>query len=260
MKKKRSSISTIDLYDRNLQRLMEISKFIDEDNDYPPETQNDSVFIKLLFQDIRKCSKWYINEEWRPIKAAIHNCYKLLQKGYVPENQSELENNIRILEILLKDSSLKKPNMDKISEELVQNIFDKSIKHLSQSSFDNNNNIINDNNSNNNSNNSNNSNNNIINDDNKINEIKSFKEDDKENNKYIKNYDNDVNNNISSKNELITKEKMENALNEQKIYYETKMNLMQNDIDELKKKVKELTDLVDNISNCFTKSINKENK
>ena len=259
MKKKRSSISTIDLYDRNLQRLMEISKFIDEDNDYPPETQNDSVFIKLLFQDIRKCSKWYINEEWSPIKDAINNCYKLLQKGYVPENQSELENNIRILEILLKDSSLKKPNMDKISEELVQNIFDKSIKHLSQSSFDNNN-IINDNNSNNNSNNSNNSNNNIINDDNKINEIKSFKEDDKENNKYIKNYDNDVNNNISSKNELITKEKMENALNEQKIYYETKMNLMQNDIDELKKKVKELTDLVDNISNCFTKSINKENK
>ena len=244
MKKKRSSISTIDLYDRNLQRLMEISKFIDEDNDYPPETQNDSVFIKLLFQDIRKCSKWYINEEWRP---------------YVPENQSELENNIRILEILLKDSSLKKPNMDKISEELVQNIFDKSIKHLSQSSFDNNNNIINDNNSSNNIN-DNNSNNNVINDDNKINEIKSFKEDDKENDKSIKNYDNYINNNISNKNEFITKEKMENALNEQKIYYEKKMNLMQNDIDELKKKVKELTDLVENISNCFTKSINKENK
>mgnify|MGYP003571430122 CR=1 FL=1 len=256
MKKKRSSISTIDLYDRNLQRLMEISKFIDEDNDYPLETQNDSVFIKLLFQDIRKCSKWYINEEWRPIKAAIHNCYKLLQKGYVPENQSELENNIRILEILLKDSSLKKPNMDKISEELVQNIFDKSIKHLSQSSFDNNNNIINESNNNNNIN-DNNSNNNIINDDNKINEIKTYKEDDKENDKYIKNYEN---NNIPNKNEFITKEKMENALNDQKIYYEKKMNLMQNDIDVLKKKVKELTDLVDNISNCFTKSINKENK
>ena len=261
MKKKRSSISTIDLYDRNLQRLMEISKFIDEDNDYPPETQNDSVFIKLLFQDIRKCSKWYINEEWRPVKAAIHNCYKLLQKGYVPENQSELENNIRILEILLKDSSLKKPNMDKISEELVQNIFDKSIKHLSQSSFDNNNNIINDNDNNNNNinDNNNNSNNNIIND-NKINEIKTFKEDDKDNDKYNKNYGNDSNNNISNKNEFITKEKMENALNEQKIYYEKKMNFMQNDIDDLKKKVKELTDLVDNISNCFTKSINKENK
>ena len=260
MKKKRSSISTIDLYDRNLQRLMEISKFIDEDNDYPPETQNDSVFIKLLFQDIRKCSKWYINEEWRPIKAAIHNCYKLLQKGYVPENQSELENNIRILEILLKDSSLKKPNMDKISEELVQNIFDKSIKHLSQSSFDNNNIIINDNDNNNNNNiNENNSNNNIIND-NKINEIKTFNEDDKDNDKYNKNYGNDSNNNISNKNEFITKEKMENALNEQKIYYEKKMNFMQNDIDDLKKKVKELTDLVDNISNCFTKSINKENK
>ena len=149
--------------------------------------------------------------------------------------------------------------MDKISEELVQNIFDKSIKHLSQSSFDNNNNIINDNNSSNNIN-DNNSNNNVINDDNKINEIKSFKEDDKENDKSIKNYDNYINNNISNKNEFITKEKMENALNEQKIYYEKKMNLMQNDIDELKKKVKELTDLVENISNCFTKSINKENK
>ena len=108
--------------------------------------------------------------------------------------------------------------------------------------------------------NDNNSNNNIINEDNKINEIKTFKEDDKENDKYFKNLDNDINNNISNKNELITKEKMENALNEQKIYYEKKMNLMQNDIDELKKKVKELTDLVDNISNCFTKSINKENK
>ena len=130
-KRKKNSLSTIDLYDNNLQRLMNISKFIDEDNDYPIETQNSSIFIKLLFQDIRKCSKWYENDEWRPIKTAIHNCYKLLQKGYVPENQGELENNIKILEKLLKDPSSKKSNVDKISEEVVQNIFDKTINKFS---------------------------------------------------------------------------------------------------------------------------------
>ena len=138
MKKKKNSISTIDLYDSNLQRLMDISQIIDEDNDYPPETQNSSIFIKLLFKDIRKCSKWYENDEWRPIKTAIHNCYKLLQKGYVPENQGELENNIKILEKLIKDISSKKSNVEKMSEEVVQNIFDKTIKNL----YGNNNNIL----------------------------------------------------------------------------------------------------------------------
>ncbi len=40
-------------------------------------------------------------------------------------------------------------------------------------------------------------------------------------------------------------------MNEQKIYYEKKMNLMQNDIDELKKKVNDLNNLIENIGNCF---------
>ena len=244
MKKKKNSISTIDLYDNNLQRLMNISKFIDEDNDYPIETQNSSIFIKLLFQDIRKCSKWYANDEWRPIKTAIHNCYKLLQKGYVPENQGELENNIKILEKLLKDPSSKKSNVDKISEEVVQNIFDKTIKNLN----------INENN-----NNINNININKINEINNINiSNKSYKEDEKEKN-FFNNYNSGINT-INNRNEFVTKEKMENALNEQKHYYEKKMNLMQNDIDNLKKKVNELNDLINNIGKCFIKSMNKDNK
>ena len=237
MKKKKRTISTIDLYDNNLQRLMNISQFIDEDNDYPPETQNSSIFIKLLFKDIRKCSNWYENDEWRPIKTAIHNCYKLLQKGYVPENQGELENNITILEKLIKDPSSKKSNVEKMSEEVVQNIFDKTIKNLRDSS---NNNI------------------NKIND---INNNKVYKEDDKEKEKnYFNNHNNNINN--INTNEYVTKEKMEAALNEQKIYYEKKINSMKNDIDNLKTKVNELTDLINNIGNCFikSKSINKENK
>ena len=243
-KRKKNSLSTIDLYDNNLQRLMNISKFIDEDNDYPIETQNSSIFIKLLFQDIRKCSKWYENDEWRPIKTAIHNCYKLLQKGYVPENQGELENNIKILEKLLKDPSSKKSNVDKISEEVVQNIFDKTINNLNINESNNNINNIN------------------INKINEINNInisnKSYKEDEKEKN-FFNNYNSGINT-INNRNEFVTKEKMENALNEQKHYYEKKMNLMQNDIDNLKKKVNELNDLINNIGKCFIKSMNKDNK
>ena len=244
MKKKKNSLSTIDLYDNNLERLMNISKFIDEDNDYPPETQNSSIFIKLLFQDIRKCSKWYSNDEWRPIKTAIHNCYKLLQKGYVPENQGELENNIKILEKLLKDPSSKKSNVDKISEEVVQNIFDKTLKNLNNDNNNTNNIYIN-----------------KINDINNINiSNKSYKEDEKEKNYFI-NYNNINNlNNINNRNEFVTKEKMENALNEQKIYYENKINSMQKDINELKKKVNKLNDLIENIGKCFINSMNKENK
>ena len=208
---------------------MNISQFIDEDNDYPPETRNSSIFIKLLFKDIRKCSKWYEKDEWRPIKTAIHNCYKLLQKGYVPENQGELENNITILEKLIKDPSSKKSNVEKMSEEVVQNIFDKIIINLSDSSNSNNNNI------------------NKIND---INKNKVYKEDDK---KIEKNYYNNYNNNINNNNinEFVTIEKMEIVMNEQKIFFEKKINSMQNEINELKAKVNELTDLINNIGNCF---------
>ncbi len=172
-KKKKNSKTTIELYEKNLQHLMDISKFIDEDNIYPPETQSNSIFIKLLFQDIRKCSKWYDHDEWRPIKTAIHNCYKLLQNGYVAENQSELENNIKILDILLKESSYKKSNVDKITEEVMQNIFDKTLKNLNESNIINNKEM--------------NDNNNINNINNNLNKNKIFEEDKLKENNNIEN-------------------------------------------------------------------------
>ena len=208
---KKKNFSTIELYDNNIQRLMNISKLIDEDNVYSTETQNDSVFIKLLFQDIRKCSQWYSNEEWKPIKTAIHNCYKLIQKGYVPEIQGELENNIKILEILLKDRSLKKSNVEKISEEVVQDIFDKTIKNLNLSKS------------------------NII-IDNKINT--NIQKKDEEEKKI-------------DKNEYVTKLDLENALNEQKNFYENKINNMEKEINELKDKVNNMSILLENVGKCF---------
>ena len=228
-KKKKNTKTAIDLYERNLQHLMDISKYIDEDNIYPPETQSNSIFIKLLFQDIRKCSKWYEHDEWRLIKTAIHNCYKLLQNGYVPENQSELGNNIKILEILLKESNYKKSNVDKITEEVMQNIFDKTLKNLNE---------INEKN--------NNINNNSNNDNNNINKIY---EDDK----------NNINEININKNEYVTKDNMDKIINEQKNIYENKINLMQNDIDELKKKVNELSNLINNIGKCFMNVKSNEN-
>ena len=245
-KKKKNSKTTIELYDRNLQKLMEISKYIDEDHLYPPETQNNSIFIKLLFQDIRKCSKWYDHDEWRPIKTAIHNCYKLLQNGYVSENQSELENNIKILEILLKESSYKKTNVDKITEEVMQNIFDKTLKNLNENNDKNETKNI------------------IINNNFKNNKI--FEEDKIKTNantiENINNYGNNINLSVLSDNdkkEFITKEKMDKVINEQKLYYENKMGIMQNEINELKNKVNDLTDLMNNIGKCFfnMKSNNK---
>ena len=225
MKKKKSNnnISTIDLYDNNLVRLMNISKFIDEENDYPIETQNDSVFIKLLFQDIRKCSKWYSDKEYRPIKTAIHNCYKLVQKGYVPDNQGELENNIQILEKLIKDQNSKKSRLEKISEEVVQNIFDKTIKNLSNL------------------------------------DDKKYEEDVKD---VSFNNNNNNNNNIIQNNnsDYVTKEKMEEMLNEQKNYYESKMTAMQNQINSLESKVNELTNLMTNMGKCFNMFNQNTNK
>jgi len=247
-KKKKNSKTSIDLYEKNLQSLMDISKYIDEDNIYPPETQNSTIFIKLLFQDIRKCSKWYEHDEWRPIKAAIHNCYKLLQNGYVPENQIELENNIKILEILLKESNYKKSNVDKITEEVMQNIFDKTLKNLKENG---NINIIN--------NEVNDKNNNNIN--NNINKNKIFEEDKLNTNNNNLNYINsNMNINNKNKDEYITKEKLDKIINEQKLFYENKINGMQNEIDELKNKVNNLTDLMENIGTCFLNMKKNNNK
>ena len=246
-KKKKNSKTSIDLYEKNLQSLMDISKYIDEDNIYPPETQNSTIFIKLLFQDIRKCSKWYEHDEWRPIKAAIHNCYKLLQNGYVPENQIELENNIKILEILLKESNYKKSNVDKITEEVMQNIFDKTLKNLKEND---NINIIN--------NEVNDKNNNI---NNNINKNKIFEEDKLNTNNNNLNYINsNMNINNKNKDEYITKEKLDKIINEQKLFYENKINGMQNEIDELKNKVNNLTDLMENIGTCFLNIKKNNNK
>ena len=247
-KKKKNSKTSIDLYEKNLQSLMDISKYIDEDNIYPPETQNSTIFIKLLFQDIRKCSKWYEHDEWRPIKAAIHNCYKLLQNGYVPENQIELENNIKILEILLKESNYKKSNVDKITEEVMQNIFDKTLKNLKEND---NINIIN--------NEVNDKNNNI---NNNINKNKIFEEDKLCTNNNNLNYINsNMNiNNYKNKDEYITKEKLDKIINDQKLFYENKINGMQNEIDELKNKVNNLTDLMENIGTCFLNMKKNNNK
>ncbi len=246
-KKKKNSKTSIDLYEKNLQSLMDISKYIDEDNIYPPETQNSTIFIKLLFQDIRKCSKWYEHDEWRPIKAAIHNCYKLLQNGYVPENQIELENNIKILEILLKESNYKKSNVDKITEEVMQNIFDKTLKNLKEND---NINIIN--------NEVNDKNNNI---NNNINKNKIFEEDKLNTNNNNLNYINsNMNINNKNKDEYITKEKLDKIINEQKLFYENKINGMQNEIDELKNKVNNLTDLMENIGTCFLNMKKNNNK
>ena len=246
-KKKKNSKTSIDLYEKNLQSLMDISKYIDEDNIYPPETQNSTIFIKLLFQDIRKCSKWYEHDEWRPIKAAIHNCYKLLQNGYVPENQIELENNIKILEILLKESNYKKSNVDKITEEVMQNIFDKTLKNLKEND---NINIIN--------NEVNDKNNNI---NNNINKNKIFEEDKLNTNNNNLNYINsNMNINNKNKDEYITKEKLDKIINDQKLFYENKINGMQNEIDELKNKVNNLTDLMENIGTCFLNMKKNNNK
>ena len=233
-KKKKNSKTTIELYEKNLQHLMDISKFIDEDNIYPPETQSNSIFIKLLFQDIRKCSKWYDHDEWRPIKTAIHNCYKLLQNGYIAENQSELENNIKILDILLKESSYKKSNVDKITEEVMQNIFDKTLKNLNESNIINNKEM--------------NDNNNINNINNNLNKNKIFEEDKLKENNNIENT-NIINN--KSKTEFITKEKLDKIIIEQKIYYENKIDSMKDEINELKNKVNDLTNLVNNIGKCI---------
>ena len=246
-KKKKNSKTSIDLYEKNLQSLMDISKYIDEDNIYPPETQNSTIFIKLLFQDIRKCSKWYEHDEWRPIKAAIHNCYKLLQNGYIPENQIELENNIKILEILLKESNYKKSNVDKITEEVMQNIFDKTLKNLKEND---NINVIN--------NEVNDKNNNI---NNNINKNKIFEEDKLNTNNNNLNYINsNMNINNKNKDEYITKEKLDKIINEQKLFYENKINGMQNEIDELKNKVNNLTDLMENIGTCFLNMKKNNNK
>lgn len=113
-------------YQKNITKLIEISQLIDKDNKYSQEINH--KFFKDLFRDLRSGSKWYEEGQWKPIKAAIHNCYKLVQKGFVADNQRELENNIIILEKLIKEPNPKRIRLEKLSEQVVQNIFDNTLK------------------------------------------------------------------------------------------------------------------------------------
>lgn len=115
-------------YQINITKLIEISQLIDKDNKYSQEINN--KFFKDLFRDLRSGSKWYEESQWKPIKAAIHNCYKLVQKGFVADNQRELENNIIILEKLIKEPNPKRIRLEKLSEQVVQNIFDNTLNLL----------------------------------------------------------------------------------------------------------------------------------
>ena len=126
------------LYQQNINELIKISQSIDPNNEYSVEIRNDSIFLKLLFKDLRDGSKFYEKSQWKPVKTAIQNCYKLIQNGYPSGNQVELQNNIIILnrlEAVVKDvleSSLK--NFSPENEE-----FKKRIKLSKNNDFDNSN-------------------------------------------------------------------------------------------------------------------------
>ena len=208
MKKKKDTGLPFLTYEKNLNKLIEISKTIDEENEYPPETKNNNIFIKLLFQDIRKCSVWFNKESFKPIKGAIHNCYKLIKNGYNPENQRDLKTNILILERLITFSNPKKSIYDKMSEEVVQNIFDKTLKRITTEEEDLLDSIINNKNENNLNKISNESTNEKCNKNENYKCNKKYKEDEKS----VKNNENK--DNIISGN-YVSKEYLELKLNEQ---------------------------------------------
>ena len=118
------------LYQQNINELIKISQSIDSNNEYSSEIRNDNIFIKLLFKDLRDGSKFYEKSQWKPIKTAIQNCYKLIQNGYTAGNQIELKNNIIILNKLIKD--LQKINTQNIDEEsVVKDVLESSLKTFS---------------------------------------------------------------------------------------------------------------------------------
>ena len=92
------------LYQENINELIKISQMIDNSIEYNDDIRNDNVFLKL-----------------------IHNCYKLIQNGFVSANQNELKNNIIILNKLIQEPNLR---IQSASEELVKNIFESSLKNL----------------------------------------------------------------------------------------------------------------------------------
>ena len=76
-------------YHQNLNKLIKISQLINKDNTYSLEINQE--FFKSLFHDLCSASKLYDTEQWKPIKVCIFNCYNLLKRGFIPENQKELE-------------------------------------------------------------------------------------------------------------------------------------------------------------------------
>ena len=256
---KNKNYSPEELYKKNINKLIEISQIIDKDNEYNDKIKNDSIFLKLLFKDLRNGYKWYDENQWRPIKVCIHNCYKLLQTGYKESNQKELESNIVILEKLIKEYNPKKDRLQKLSESVIQNIFDNTLKILQKKvetqenirkSFDN-------------------MPSNVINEFNNFEKGKNIpkelinkvinKDDNNENNnndnKFQINKNNNYNDNdnkiVNIDNTNINKQYLDCKLNEQKIFYENKINKLENKINNLENEINNLKNIINNIGDLF---------
>ena len=208
------------LYEDNINELIKISQMIDSSIEYNDDIRNDNVFLKLLFKDLRNGKKFYGKEQWKIIKTAIHNCYKLIQNGFVSANQNELKNNIIILNKLIQEPNLRIQN---VSEELVKNVFESSLKNLKlmekeEKDFERRFRFFP-----------------FIVDD----ENKKEKDDCKEEKKLNDNKD------------FITKEFFEERLNEEKKIYENEIRNLDNKVDKLENEIKDIKLLISKLGNLF---------
>lgn len=131
--KKETSYSPHNHYHKNINKLIEISQMINKDNKYSSMEINQD-FIKDLFHDLKNGKKLYDDEQWKPIKVAIINCFRLLQKGFIAEKQKELEGNIIILDKLVKEPNPKKMRLEKLSEDLLQDLFSGALNDIQKKS------------------------------------------------------------------------------------------------------------------------------
>ena len=216
------------LYEDNINELIKISQMIDSSIEYNDEIRKDSVFLKLLFKDLRNGKKFYGKKQWGIIKTAIHNCYKLIQNGFVSANQNELKNNIIILNKLIQEPNLR---IQSASEELVKNIFESSLKNLKlmekeEKEFErrfrnfpfSNFNII------------------------------ENKNNDKEDNIKI---EFDLEKKINENKNLISKEFLEQKLNEEKNLYENKIKNMNNRVNSLQTEINNMKNIISKIGKLF---------
>ena len=216
------------LYQENINELIKISQMIDNSIEYNDDIRNDNVFLKLLFKDLRNGKKFYGKDQWKIIKTAIHNCYKLIQNGFVSANQNELKNNIIILNKLIQEPNLR---IQSASEELVKNIFESSLKNLKlmekeEKEFErrfrnfpfSNFNII------------------------------ENKNNDKEDNIKI---EFDVEKKINENKNLISKEVLEQRLNEEKNLYENKIKNMNNRVNSLQTEINNMKNIISKIGKLF---------